>query len=294
MKWIVYSLFLVILILWGLAISVPPEPVAPDHAHRLPRVARLQLASELPATSAEKKGATPAAPAAGATSAAAVGDAQPKSVVTSLPRSSGEEIGADEAGPQAASAPQPSSGPKEQAASGGPGKTPGPAKAAPAAVCMLVANIATEDRAKSLVAALDKVGAEGVIGSRQEPLPPLNWVLTRTYGSRHDALRALRNFQRQGIDSFLITEGQWANAISLGIYHSGAAAHKVVRRLAARGVDARIEPYERTQQVFFAKFPALTPDQVTALHRQVKPSSDQSGEEQIIGCQGVASTGKST
>jgi len=291
MKWVVYSLCLVILVLWGLATTVPPQTASSDHAHRLPRVARLQLASELPANA--PRGHTSAqVPAETSASSPAVNGGQSRPSVTASSQPAGPEAEGASAAPKVTSAPADAVSPDQPLTPDKPREPTGSEKTPPPA-CLVVAHIATEERAKSIVSAMGKAGAKGVTGSREEVLPPLNWVLTPRYDSRHAALRALRHFQRQGIDSFLVTEGKWTNAISLGIYHSGDAAHKVVRRLTARGVKARIEPYQRTQQIFFARFPALTPDQVTELRDQVQGSGDRSGAEQIIACQGVASTDKS-
>lgn len=297
MKWIAYLLCLVILTLWALAISVPPDSDAVKQAHRLPRVARLQLASELGkggASATSRVASIPVHPVSSPlptsavpalSSSTSLSAAEPTSVV--LPGSGGTG---------------PSSGPKTPAMPGSASSMPDPqittsAPAQPAgaspSVCLLVVNIDSAAKAKALVTDMAGKGVKGEVRAREEPLPSLHWVLTPKYPDRAAALKALKRFQRQGVDSFLVTRGDMANAISLGIFQSETAAHHLMRKLKSRGIKARMAPYERTRTVYWARFPGLTRDQSAALRKWVAVPEKPPGDEQIIDCQGVASTGKS-
>lgn len=300
MKWVAYLLCLVILALWALAMSVPPESGALKQVHRLPRVARLQLAGELKQT---KKPAVPragSAPVSGAsypltTSVAPSlsGSAPAPSLAPSgftsamLPGSgqTGPTSGAEttEVGGSVTSAQRP------QVTSGAVSKP----DSAPPPACLVVVNIDSGSQARALVTDMADQGVKGEVRAREEPLPPLNWVLTPTYHSRSAALKALKSFQRQGVDSFLVTQGDMANAISLGIFQSASAAHQLIKKLKSRGIKARMAPYERSRKVYSARFPGLTRAQAAALRKRVAAPEKPLGNEQIIDCLGVASTDKS-
>lgn len=163
----------------------------------------------------------------------------------------------------------------------------------PVRECLVVTGLGAKPEAERLIETMAKAGAKGQLRSRQESLPSLNWVLTEKYSSRHLALKALRHFQRRGIDSFLVTQGQWADAISLGLYQSSRLARDAQHRLRQKGIKAHIEPYERSKEVLSVRFPALSDKQATLLRKTVKPKQEGAEKEQIIACEGVASSGKS-
>lgn len=67
----------------------------------------------------------------------------------------------------------------------------------------------------------------------ERELPPLHWVLIPPQ-PEDVALRQFRDIQRQGIDSYLVTEGENRNAISLGLFESRESAISVLEEKNAR------------------------------------------------------------
>lgn len=68
------------------------------------------------------------------------------------------------------------------------------------------------------------------------------WVHLPRFSSRKAAFARNQELKRQKIDSFLVTKGERANAISLGIFSTEARAKRLQAILRKKGVDAKIKP----------------------------------------------------
>lgn len=68
------------------------------------------------------------------------------------------------------------------------------------------------------------------------------WVHIPPLPSTEQAMRLLRELQAQRIDSFVITQGDLANGISLGLYPNRERAESVSRRLKDFGYKVAVKP----------------------------------------------------
>lgn len=73
------------------------------------------------------------------------------------------------------------------------------------------------------------------------------WVHLPPFPSRRQALQALRDLQGQKIDSFLITDGELENGISLGLFTRRESADKVAERRRKQGYEAKVREMPRTE-----------------------------------------------
>ena len=89
------------------------------------------------------------------------------------------------------------------------------------------------------------------------------WVHIPPLAGRDAAIRLLRELQGQGIDSFVITQGELANGISLGLFSKEASANKVSSRLLAAGYETRIKRLARQAQTYWLELAAKEADKVT-------------------------------
>lgn len=74
------------------------------------------------------------------------------------------------------------------------------------------------------------------------------WVHIPPLPSRDAAIRLLRELQAQKIDSFVITQGELANGISLGLFSRSESAKVVSRRLTNAGYGVAIKSLPRTPE----------------------------------------------
>lgn len=74
------------------------------------------------------------------------------------------------------------------------------------------------------------------------------WVHIPPLPSRDAAIRLLRELQAQRIDSFVITQGELANGISLGLFSRSESAKTVSRRLTDAGYGVAIKSLPRAPE----------------------------------------------
>ena len=98
-------------------------------------------------------------------------------------------------------------------------------------------------------------------------LPPFHWVIIPPQ-PRPVALKQFRDIQRQGIDSYLVTEGENRNAISLGLFESRKAAISVLEEKKRQNLNAILANFPRNQisyALVFKAEPDLAKDVVQAV-----------------------------
>lgn len=82
------------------------------------------------------------------------------------------------------------------------------------------------------------------------------WVHIPPLSSRSEAIRLLRKLQAQRIDSFVITQGELANGISLGLYSRRESAKAVSRRLSDAGYGVAIKHLSRVPEQWWLEMDA--------------------------------------
>lgn len=86
---------------------------------------------------------------------------------------------------------------------------------------------------------IEQMGMNGRVVEIINELPAINWVYIPPLPDRAQALAVLRRLQQDNIDSFMVSEGEYENAISLGFFSSDKAANSVIEQRRAQGYDAR-------------------------------------------------------
>lgn len=125
----------------------------------------------------------------------------------------------------------------------------------------------------------------------QRELPPLRWVLIPPQ-PEDVALRQFRDIQRQGIDSYLVTEGENRNAISLGLFESRESAISVLEEKKRQNLNAVLVNFPRNQISYALSFeaePELAEELVQAVTADYGSNFDF---VEIRPCEGVATPEK--
>ncbi len=73
------------------------------------------------------------------------------------------------------------------------------------------------------------------------------WVYIPPMASQKQAMLKLKELQRRKIDSFVITEGELENGISLGLFSKKESVERLMARLKQRKIDAEMKEIERTR-----------------------------------------------
>ena len=114
------------------------------------------------------------------------------------------------------------------------------------------------------------------------------WVYLAPLASRQASLRQLKELQARRIDSYIITQGDLANGISLGIFPRQDSAESVVRRLKDAGYEPLLRELPRAQRSFWVRIAPVSRRLVDDAVEQL--SVDFEGlQHQIMPCESVAS-----
>lgn len=114
--------------------------------------------------------------------------------------------------------------------------------------CPAVGPWATDADAKRVAGALSDAGMAASARVIELKGATVYWVYLPAFSQRALALRKLRELQAKGIDSFVVSDGSDANAISLGSFTAKDSALGVQSRLRAAGYAAEIRTQSRDVQ----------------------------------------------
>lgn len=122
-------------------------------------------------------------------------------------------------------------------------------------------------------------------------LPPLHWVIVPPQPPGA-ALEQLRDMQSQGIDSYLVAEGENKNAISLGLFESRDAAKSVVEEKKRNNFNVVLANFDRNQISYALAF-ETEPDFVKEMVQAVRTGYGSEFDfVEVNRCESVATSGE--
>ena len=163
--------------------------------------------------------------------------------------------------------------------SGSPPKRATPPRRAPEALCVEWRGLNPDEfvQAREHLKAL---AGERVMSFAEVPLETRHWVIFPPLPSAESAAAKLDELVAAGLeDAFVITDGDWRNGISLGLYASDDAARRRVLEVEERGVlGTRVELMPRQGTEYYFVIRSEDPEALKSLSRfkQAYPNSQQS------------------
>ena len=127
---------------------------------------------------------------------------------------------------------------------------------------------------------LKTMAGERVMSFTEVPLSMRHWVIFPPLPSADSATAKLNELVAAGLkDAFVVKDGAWRNAISLGLYANTDAAQRRVHEAEDKGVlGTRVELQARQGTDFYFVIRSEDPDALKSLSgiRQAYPNSQQS------------------
>lgn len=81
------------------------------------------------------------------------------------------------------------------------------------------------------------------------------WVYLAPLPNKKQAIRKLKELQKRKIDSFIITEGELANGISLGLFSKKESVDRLLKTLKKKRIEPQVKPLQRTRNQFWVTSP---------------------------------------
>jgi cell division septation protein DedD len=160
---------------------------------------------------------------------------------------------------------------------------------APEAVCLFLGSFEVAAEAASVEQRLLSLDIQSRVQSMDAAAGVDYWVYLPPLASRQASLRQLRELQARKIDSYIITQGDLANGISLGIFPRSDSAASVMQRLRDAGYEPSLRELTRAHRSFWVR---ISPESRRLADDALlqRLAFDFKGlQHQLMPCEGVAS-----
>lgn len=122
-----------------------------------------------------------------------------------------------------------------------------------AAHCLVLGGFDAVERARQLEQRLLSLDLGVRVVAIEASFGADHWVYIPPLASRQASLRQLRELQARGIDSYLITEGELANGILLGVFPRLDSAVGIAEKLRAAGYAPQVRELPRVYQEYWVR-----------------------------------------
>ncbi|WP_137820681.1 SPOR domain-containing protein [Pseudomonas sp. 2FG] len=120
-------------------------------------------------------------------------------------------------------------------------------------VCLFLGGFEREDAAQVVEQRLLSLDIQSQVKAVDAPAGLDYWVYLAPLASRQASLRQLKELQARKIDSYIITQGDLSNGISLGIFPRGESAESVMQRLREVGYEPMMRELPRAHRDFWVR-----------------------------------------
>jgi len=132
-------------------------------------------------------------------------------------------------------------------------------------LCPVIGPWESREQAEAGAVQLKAIGLPGRVRGLSVQKDRLNWVYLPPYEDRERALRVLRELQDHGVDSFVVKEGEDANAISLGYFSSAESAEGLRLKMQNAGYPAFVRETARDVTEYWVYLSNSKPEDNTDL-----------------------------
>ena len=127
-----------------------------------------------------------------------------------------------------------------------------------AARCYSVGPFKDDDDARYLSVRAEALGFESEIRSLATGGTVENWVHVPPLPNRQQSLQLLRELQGRGVDNYIITQGDLAEGISLGLFKNQTSAQNLTNKMRAMGYKVVIKEVLRGEKELWLEFTQVT------------------------------------
>jgi len=117
--------------------------------------------------------------------------------------------------------------------------------------CELVGPMSDKALAENLLTQLSKDGISASLVVQPMQKAPGYWVYFGPIADKESRLAKLREFQSNGIDSYIITSGKLKGAISVGVFENIDSAHRMKKSMSEHGYQSELSEIEKQSEAYW-------------------------------------------
>jgi hypothetical protein len=148
--------------------------------------------------------------------------------------------------------------------------------------CYSVGPLADRIDAKHLKVRAEALGFNSELRGLATGTSIEHWVHIPPQANRQQSLRLLRELQGRGIDSYIITQGDLAEGISLGLFRNEDSAQRLTKKMQGMDYNVVIKEVSRGEKELWLEFPQVT--QLTEAMRKRVVGEGQSLQWMLTDC----------
>jgi hypothetical protein len=148
--------------------------------------------------------------------------------------------------------------------------------------CYSVGPLADRIDAKHLKVRAEALGFNSELRGLATGTSTEHWVHIPPQANRQQSLRLLRELQGRGIDSYIITQGDLAEGISLGLFRNEDSAQRLTKKMQGMDYNVVIKEVSRGEKELWLEFPQVT--QLTEAMRKRVVGEGQSLQWMLTDC----------
>ena len=161
-------------------------------------------------------------------------------------------------------------------------------QATPANDCLVLGGFDGAERVGQLEQRMLSLDIGARVITRDAAFGSDHWVYIPPLASSQASLRQLRELQARGIDSYLITEGELANGILLGVFPRLEVAVGVADKLRAAGYEPQVRELPRVYQQYWVRVASKARRLVDESLLKQLAADFPDLKHEVISCTGVA------
>ncbi len=124
--------------------------------------------------------------------------------------------------------------------------------------CYSVGPLADRIDAKHLKVRAEALGFQSELRRLTTGTSTEHWVHIPPQANRQQSLQLLRELQGRGFDSYIITQGELAEGISLGLFRNEASAKNLAKKVRALDYNVVVKDVSRGEKELWLEFPQVT------------------------------------
>ena len=159
-------------------------------------------------------------------------------------------------------------------------------------LCLLAGPLIERADAKRLIAELQRLEVAAEIVVQTITKAPNYWVYLEPYETRKAAIAKLKALQLAKVDSYLITQGELANGISLGVFENIDSARRMLERRQGQGYDVKIRELGKKNFEYWVSVAGGYSAELDKKVTKIMDGLEMSFGKRQIFCKSVASENK--